>query len=472
MKDDIERDVIEESVLFGSAIKWIVLSIFVGLIVGFTVGIFVKLVSIGEQSVSHHLKYYYWLLPIIFFITSYLYTKFVPDKERSGTEEAIYAIHKNSGKMNVKAMPVKLFTTFLTIIFGGSVGEEGPATEIGADIASFFAELFKMDKKDRKRFAICGISAGFVAVFGAPVGAAIFSAEILFIGKFTYLALLPALISSYVSYFVGRFLGTKPLLLYYINFKKLNPGYMFLEMFGFGIFIGILSIIFIYVANRVEGAFKRINIYKPLKGLIGGFILITIVLLTDTTDYIGMGEAVINKAISGEKVSSLSFVAKMITSAVTLGSGGKGGIVTPMAYIGSTAGSAWAGMIHSNSLSFYAAVGMVSFLATCCNTPLAGIVMSMEMFGAEVGTYASIVCVIAYVIVGHKSIFPTQVVAISKSPSLYMDKHDEVGKLNKIKVDKRYRGIFEKIIDIKNIDVEDDKNIKENNKDEHKENGI
>lgn len=145
MKKILERDIIEESIMLASVIKWIILSIFIGLTVGAAIGVFVKLVAMGETAVINNISHYYLFLPLIFFICSFLVLKLAPEAEGHGTEKAIEAIHKNAGKMNLKAMPVKLFTTFLTIIFGGSVGEEGPATQIGAGIASFFSRFMKVE---------------------------------------------------------------------------------------------------------------------------------------------------------------------------------------------------------------------------------------------------------------------------------------------------------------------------------------
>ncbi|WP_396276564.1 chloride channel protein [Haloimpatiens lingqiaonensis] len=122
-----------------------------------------------------------------------------------------------------------------------------------------------------------------------------------------------------------------------------------------------------------------------------------------------------------------------------------------MAYIGATAGSTWAALIHGHA-SFYAAMGMVCFLATCSNTPLAGIIMSMELFGAEVGTYSSIVCVIGYLIVGHKSIYPTQVLKISKTPSICMKEDCEIGLGGEFKINNSRKNILGKVMELDKLE--------------------
>ncbi|WP_051593340.1 chloride channel protein [Clostridium tetanomorphum] len=425
----MERDILEEYVLIASMIKWLLISIGIGFVVGGATAVFIKLVGTASEF-THRYKYYYLLMPIAFFLSSYIVLKLAPDAEGHGTEKAIEAVNKRAGKMNIKVVPVKLLTTLITIIFGGSVGMEGPATQIGAGISSKIGEVLKLNDVDRKRVVICGIASGFVGVFGSPVGAAVFAAEVLCIGQFAYLALFPSLISAFVSFFVGRSLGTKPLIQYFVNMKEFSTSVMLFRMIVFGMIIGVLAMAFIRFVNFVERCFQNLNIYQPLKGIIGGILVILVVLITGSEAYMGIGEEIIEKAVEGHAVNPFAFFWKTITTSFTLGSGGSGGILTPMLYVGATAGNVWANIVNG-STAFYAAIGMVSFLASCANTPIAGIVMSMELFGSEVGMYAAIVCVISYLIVGHKSIYPTQILVRSKTPSLFMDTDCEICKVDK-----------------------------------------
>ena len=181
---------------------------------------------------------------------------------------------------------------------------------------------------------------------------------------------------------------------------------MLMRMILFGIIIGVLSVIFIRFVTFVEKLFEKIKVYPPIKGIIGGVLIILIIFITGTTDYLGIGEQIINNAVKGYSVRPV--------------------------------GNLWASIV-SGSVTFYAAVGMVAFMATCANTPIAGIVMCMELFGSEVGIYAAVVCVVGYLIVGHKSIYPTQILAKSKTPSLYIDTNSEIFKAEKnIKVKNKF----------------------------------
>ena len=413
----------EESIFFISAIKWISISTFIGTIVGTVVALFIKLVSYGVKYVSS-VNYYYLFLPIALFLSSFIIIKLAPDAKGHGTEKAIEAVHKTSGRSDFKVVPVKLVSTLITIIFGGSVGMEGPGTQIGSGIASLVGKLFKMDDIDTKRLAVCGISAGFVAVFGAPIGAAVFAAEVLYIGKISYISLLPAVISSYASYFTGLYIGTTALDFSIAYIPKIHM-LMFFKIVAFGIFIGIAARFFIAFINFVEKLFSRIRFYNPLKGIVGGVIIVIFVLLVRSNDYIGIGENVINRAMAGDKLNSFSSLFKMFTTAITLSSGGSGGILTPMLYIGSSLGNTWA-VVFNQNIAFFSAIGMAAFFGCCANTPIAAIIISLELFGHSTGICTSIACMVAYLIIGHTSIYPTQILVTSKSPSIRYDTNKEI----------------------------------------------
>lgn len=419
----LKRLTIYESIFIASALKWTILPIIIGLIVGSFTTIFIKLINIGVKFTTQF-QYYYLLLPIALFLSSFIIIKLAPDAKGHGTEKAIESVNRNQGNMKIAVVPVKLLTTFITIIFGGSVGLEGPATQIGGAISSFIGNITKMDIMDKRRLVVCGISSGFVSVFNAPVGAAIFACEVLYIGKLSYISLLPSLISSFVSYYVGLYMGNKPLT-FRINYVPNNQITAFIHICIFGVANGILAILFIKLVKYVEHAFKKIKIYAPLKGIIGGIIIILMVYITNSFTSLGIGDETMNKIILGTKTENFSFITKSLTTALTLGSGGSGGILTPMLFIGSSFGNTWAQILGLN-VAFYSAIGMAAFLAACSNVPIASIIIAMELFGNDVGIYAAIAIGISYIVVGHESIYPTQFVMSSKTPSLKIKTNIEI----------------------------------------------
>lgn len=416
----------DREVLFLSLIKWSILASFIGIIVGTFTTYFIKVVHLGVDYVGK-INNYYLFLPIALFLSSFIIIKLAPAAKGHGTEKAIEAIHKKKGNIDIKVVPVKLLTTFITVIFGGSVGLEGPSTQIGAGIASFFGQKLKLKEIDKKKLVVCGISAGFVSVLGAPIGAAIFGVEVLYIGKISYVALLPSIFASISSYYTGLYLGRKQPS-YFINYVPANKIGTFLNIFFFGVFIGIMAIVFIKLVNYAEEFFDKLKMYPPLKGIIGGALIITLVYLFSLTDYIGIGDGIIDKALSGQVLNKGSFFIKTYTTSLTLGSGGSGGILTPMLFLGSSLGNLWSSILKLN-IPFYSAVGMISFLGASSNTPIAAIIIAVELFGHTVGIYTAIACGIGYLILGHQSIYPTQILMFSKSPSIFIDENCEIKKV-------------------------------------------
>src|SRR5664280_1753027 len=171
----------EQSTLFVSVLKWSVLASITGAIVGAATSLFLYLLGIftglGDRATRGHS---YLLLPAMIPIVVLIIRKLAPTAEGHGTEKVIEAVHKRDGAIDIKVVPVKLFATLLTLGAGGSVGKEGPAAQIGAGLAYSFAKIIQLNRADAKRLVICGISAGFAAIFGTPISGALFGAEVLY----------------------------------------------------------------------------------------------------------------------------------------------------------------------------------------------------------------------------------------------------------------------------------------------------
>src|SRR5204863_6605306 len=106
----------------------------------------------------------YFVLPLALPLCAWIIRTFAADASGHGTEAVIAAVHKRSGRIDWRVAPVKLAATVVTLAFGGSVGKEGPAAQIGAALTSLFADVLRLRDEDRRRLVICGISAGFEAV--------------------------------------------------------------------------------------------------------------------------------------------------------------------------------------------------------------------------------------------------------------------------------------------------------------------
>jgi H+/Cl- antiporter ClcA len=139
-------------------------------------------------------------LPVALPICVWMIRTFSADARGHGTEAVIAAVHQRSGRVDWLVAPVKLGATVVTLAFGGSVGKEGPAAQIGAALTSLFADILRLRDEDRRRLVICGISAGFAAVFGTPVSGALFGIEVLYLGRIDYTVIFPALVAGIVAH--------------------------------------------------------------------------------------------------------------------------------------------------------------------------------------------------------------------------------------------------------------------------------
>ncbi len=431
-------EIIEEFVLFTSVTKWLILATLTGIIVGASTTFFLKTLEFCTAYMMEK-EYYYFLLPIAMFVSSLIVKYLASDAEGHGTEKVIEAIHKRAGKINVAVIPVKFIATVITVASGGSVGKEGPCAQIGGGVSSILADVFRFDDDDRKKLVICGISTGFSTVFGTPIAGAIFGIEVLFIGNLFYDALFPSFVAGMIGYQVARVLGVT-YFYRHIEFVPVFSGPFFLEVVLAGIFFGLCSFLMIEVLESLKTATDRLRVWKPAKGLVGGLVLVFLALLFSQR-FLGLGLETIRDALEGRDIGWHASFMKMIFTSVTLNFGGSGGIVTPIFFVGSTAGSLFADIAGADRATF-AAIGLVALLAGAANTPIAASIMSVELFGPKIAPYAAIACIVSYLITGHRSVYPSQIVVRSKSSSVYVESGKEIEDIAEIKIRTRPRTLI------------------------------
>ncbi len=332
-------------------------------------------------------------------------------------DSPIAAVHLQSGRMPFRTVLIKPLAALITLASGGSAGKEGPCSYIGGSVASGIGEVLRLNSELRKRLVACGVSAGFAAVFGTPIAGAIYGVEILAIGSIRHDFLFPAIVAGVASVEISKLIGVS-YDFYIVPLRSPFSEITFIKTIIIGVVCGGVAWIFVYLVDLSRDTFERLrrhfNVWPPLVPMWGGIIL-SVLIFVIPTDYLGLSLPLMERALDGDSMPYLGFLWKSLLVAITLGSGFYGGIVTPQFVIGAMTGNAFAHLLGIDP-ALGAAIGMVSVVAAASNAPIAAILMGVELFGQITGTiYVAGASIAAYLIIGHRSVYPDQVVAFTKS---------------------------------------------------------
>ncbi len=427
----------EELVILGHILRWSLLATIVGVLSGTGTAIFLRLlhVSIGWVE-TLPLTVRLVLPPLGGLLTGLLIHYLSPQSAGHGTEAVIRAVHKNNGKIPLSVPPVKMAASIISTASGFSVGKEGPAAQIGAGLASFFSWCLNLTPEERRKVVICGISGGFASVFGTPIAGALFGVEVLFLGKIMYEVLYPSLVAGLVANWTASKFGVIYPFTHW-HLPDMRPPALddFPYFVAAGVLFGLVAFLFIEMLSFFTRLFKRMRLWAPARPMIGGVLLtlfaFELSLFSDRYfDFFGLGTDTIKNAVSGTHAlivfGAAAVFLKMLFTSISLGSGGSGGIVTPIFFIGTTSGLLVANVLPLDP-TLLCQLGFTAVLAACANTPISASVMALELFGPSHGWVAALTVVVAFLVVGHRSVYETQILGLRKTDALLIRSGDEVG---------------------------------------------
>jgi H+/Cl- antiporter ClcA len=390
-----------------SFLRWTIISIVTGLIVGAVGALFVKLLGTANTFRGSH-PIIILGLPVAGCIIVFLYK--ICRYEDKGTNHVLSALHGES-EVPLCMAPLIFVSTILTHLFGGSAGREGAALQIGGSIGTGIGKCMKLKEEDMKLIVMCGMTAAFSSIFGTPLAAIVFVLEVSTVGIMNYTAFVPCMFSSLAASILSTKLGAHAeafTIANPIDFS-LVPA---LKIALLGICCGTISMIFYHLLHTAGHTFQKYLKNPFIRVIVAGCSIILLTIVLKTTAYSGAGVNLIEEAFAGES-PKLAFFWKIVFTLLTLGAGFKGGEIVPSFTIGATFGCLF-GSLLGISPSLCAAVGMVSVFCGVTNCPLASILIGFGVFGFDSMKYVLIGVALSYMFSGSGGLYAKQKLKFAK----------------------------------------------------------
>lgn len=378
--------------------KWILLSLVSGLVAGAMGAMFFHALTLVTRLRSEN----GWLLFLLCFggiLTVKIYDTL--KVSNLGTDSALDYV-KNGKRVSPLLVPAVFSGTVLTHIFGGSAGREGAALQMGAGVSAFLSKRFKLSDEESRILTIGSMSAFFSALFGTPIAAAVFGMESVFSKKRTVKAFVPTFISSFTAFFIG-----KALLVEGEKFALTLPRFSFdliCKTLTLIVFATAICILFVYSLHKTKEIFKRYFKNGYVRIVVGAVLIILLTFIEGSRDYNGGGMEIVKRIFEFSNVKNEAFILKLIFTAITVGSGFKGGEIVPTFFIGATFGGMFALMLGI-SAPFGAALGMAALFSGATNCPVAATLICCEMFGFKGILYFALSSFITRFLSGKKRLY-------------------------------------------------------------------
>ena len=372
-----------------------------------------------------------------------------PEIAGHGTDATIRAFHRRAGRIRLRVPVLKAIASAITLGTGGSGGREGPVSQIGGGFGSIWADLIGLGDRDRRVALATGMGAGIGAIFRAPLGGAVYGAEILYTADFEPEVFVPGIIASVVAYSVyssifgfHTLFATGTNLASYAFDPRRLPLYAIL-----GVVCGGFGLLFTYLYHRTDSWFASGNLHPLLRPAVGaaiasGIFLGAYFLLPQQQHFaalssLAIGYGFVQAAMTGNLSSGnytilviflllAAVLLRMVMTSFVVGSGGSAGLFGTSVVVGALLGTAVGGAFHtflpglvpSGVVAVFSIVGMMSFFGGISKAPLGVLIMVTEMAGSYTVLPAAMLSIfIAYVVTGRVHLYGEQLPTRLQSPA-------------------------------------------------------
>lgn len=380
---------------FNEHIRLTLLAVLVGLVAGFASILFKLMIQFFQnlfwraESIMSVVATQPWYLTILIpaagaVLISPLIYYGAREAKGHGVPEIMESLVFRGGRIRTKVVAIKALASSICIASGGSVGREGPIVQISSTIASSIGRIFRIQEKGLRTLVAAGAAAGIGATFNAPIAGALFAVEVL-LGEFGIYSFSPIIVASVISTLTSRLVTG--------DFAAFTvPKYTLISVWEIGPYVllgivsGLVAILFIKVLYFFEDKFDDLRIHPLIKPILGG-ILIGVIGLKFSHIF-GVGYESINACLTNNLGFLLALVlvfAKILSTSLTLGSGGSGGIFAPSLFLGAMTGNFLGSLFHQafpssiSSPGAFSLVGMGAVVAAATHAPITAIIIIFEL---------------------------------------------------------------------------------------------
>lgn len=391
-------------------LTWLILVVLLGGLAGSACALFLGLLDLAQANRQSNP----WLILLLPFagVGIVAFSRAWGGWADSGNAALMHAVETPQAKHPLprRMAPLILLTTVATHWFGGSAGREGTAVQMGGSLASLLQGLRRHWSPQHQRILLlAGMAAGFSGLFGTPLAATIFALEAVRVSNGRLRAMLPCLAAAVIADQVCQAWGIAhapyPSIPISLSWW-LGPDLILLAAACAAVGAG-----FIFALHGMGWLLRRMSRHTLLYPFIGGCVVLGLVVLSGSQDYLGLGvmsadpQAVtIMSSFQADGANTWSWLWKLLFTVATVGSGFKGGEVTPLFFIGATLGNSLSHVLHSPTM-LLAALGMTGLFAAASKTPWACAIMAAELFSWWIFPLALITCHMACILSGKRGIY-------------------------------------------------------------------
>jgi H+/Cl- antiporter ClcA len=310
-------------------------------------------------------------------------------------------------RLPLRMAPMVFVGTVIAHLTGASVGREGTAVQVAVPLSDGLTRFGRWNKADRRVLLSAAIAGGFASVFGTPLGGMVFGLEVRRFGSIRYDALHACLVAAVGGDAVTDAWGVRHAT-YAIGGVPDLWFWPAVSAVATGIASGVVAMSFVRVTHGLARQATSVAPSAPLRAAIGGVTVAVVFAAASLDRHMGLSLPLIDEAFHG-LVSPWDFANKLALTAMCVGIGFRGGEVTPIFAMGATLGNSLSAVLPLPA-PLLAAMGFVATFAGASNTPLASIVVQIELLGAPAAPYLAIACIVAYLTSGHTGMYPGQMV--------------------------------------------------------------